>query len=179
MPLFNSSYLCFTVYLLKSCSVHGKSCCNYSPKIIPNFFSQYFIQLRKQIKKFFTSLGPMYFQKPWPVLSTALSQRPKIHIHIKQFTLTYLKFFQHFSGYTAIVNYLSTSGGLTSCLFWLSSLSYILSRGLTIRYILRSFKIPRTFQWKLSENDWLPNNLLHSWKSIQDRSRPPGIWKMP
>lgn len=37
MPLFNSSYLCFTVYLLKSCSVHGKSCCNYSPKSFPIF----------------------------------------------------------------------------------------------------------------------------------------------
>ena len=37
MPLFNSSYLYFTVYLLKSCSVHGKSCCYYSPKSFPIF----------------------------------------------------------------------------------------------------------------------------------------------
>ena len=152
MPLFNLSYLCFTVYLLKSCSVHGKSCCSYSPK--SQSFQPVFHPVEETNKKVLHQPRSYVFPKTMTsVLSTALGQRPKIHIHIKQFTLTYLKFFQHFSGYTAIVNYLSTSGGLTSCLFWLSSLSYILSRGLTIRYILRSFKIPRTFQWKLSENN--------------------------
>ena len=118
------------------------------------FFQPVFHPVEETNKKVLHQPRSYVFPKTMTsVLSTALGQRPKIHIHIKQFTLNYLKFFQHFSGYTAIVNYLSTSGGLTSCLFWLSSLSYILSRGLTIRYILRSFKIPRTFQWKLSEND--------------------------